>query len=80
MSDTKKQCPPAPKRESVHVSRTRTGNNRIPKIQFAQKCVWCDKYLDASDEITTYSGDNPDYEGWICHNACDLVYTKKIND
>lgn len=45
---------------------------KYPKIQCAQKCAWCGRYLFGGDDIATYNGPDEDYEGWMCHAECNL--------
>jgi len=45
---------------------------RLPKIQAAQKCAWCGRYLTGRDEIATFDGSDPDYQGWMCHAECNI--------
>jgi hypothetical protein len=46
-----------------------------PKIQMAQKCAWCYNYLFIDEKISTYNGNDPDYQGWMCHYECNLDET-----
>ena len=41
-----------------------------PKIQHAQKCPYCNKYLLGDQAITTYSGTNDDFVDWLVHEEC----------
>ena len=44
------------------------------EMQYSQKCPGCYKYLMGWDKITTYTGDNDQFYGWIIHEDCiDLV-------
>ena len=45
---------------------------KMPKIQYAQKCAWCRRYLICCDKISTYDGDDQDYQGWMVHDSCNL--------
>lgn len=45
---------------------------KMPKIQYAQKCAWCRRYLFYDEEVRTYDGDDPDYQGWMVHDSCNL--------
>ena len=42
----------------------------VPLIQYAQKCPFCCKYLQCSDEIAKYNGNNKQFTDWICHKKC----------
>ena len=45
---------------------------KMPKTQYAQKCAWCGQYLFCYEEIGTYDGDDPDYQGWMVHEFCNI--------
>ena len=40
--------------------------------QLAQRCAWCNRYLMINQETAVYNGNNPLYQGWICHMDCNL--------
>ena len=45
-------------------------NKSPPKIQHAQKCPYCNKYLLVDQSITIYSGTDDDFIGWLVHEEC----------
>jgi hypothetical protein len=58
--------------KSASLESTEIRQVKMPKIQYAQKCAWCGRYLFCYDEIGTYDGDDPDYQGWMVHESCNL--------
>ncbi len=64
---------PVKKEEKEHYDLQPPIKTRYRRLQVAQKCAWCGKYLWAGEEIGIYDGPDDEYTDWMVHDSCNLV-------
>ncbi len=69
-------CPGAPARKQSSTSKSEASIEpalkKLPRIQSAQKCAWCNRYFWSMDELSIYDGNDEEYTGWIVHDSCNI--------
>ncbi len=65
-------CPGAPARKSSKIEYHVPAEKKLTRLQLAQKCAWCGRYLWAMDDLSIYDGPDGGYIGWIVHDSCNI--------